>query len=193
MAGHSGLIVCHCYDVFLGMDRGAIILMTYCSAMFPQCMTRVNNPKDCDCPTAFSFRADPDETKGRAISRRQAELEARRSMGRKVELLPQSKLDQIRNVMKTAVFDIVPPVKSKQDQKMARRNISDEVYTAFENLVDIGQAPCEAFDIGWVEGRERLERSTEERFWSIVDRNGPSGLPSDMWEAIAILADKAGI
>ena len=78
-------------------------------------------------------------------------------------------------------------------QKMARRNISDEVYTAFENLVDIGQAPCEAFDIGWVEGRERLERSTEERFWSIVDRNGPSGLPSDMWEAIAILADKAGI
>lgn len=100
-------------------------------------------------------------------------------MGRKVQLLPQSKLDQVRNVRKTAVFDIVLPVKSKQDQKME---------PLFDALVSPDKSPAEAFDIGYLAGYSVGWREAETQFWQIVDRDGPSGLPSDMFEALGILA-----
>lgn len=97
--------------------------------MFPQCMTRANNPKGCDCSPSYSYRADPDETAGRRLARAQANAEARRSIGRKVTLQP---------------------------------------------------SPAEAV-------RDEIET----RFWSIVDRDGLTGLPSDMWAALEILVTRA--
>lgn len=148
--------------------------MNACTAMFPQCMTRANNPADCNCPTAYSFRSDPDETKGRKIAREQAAVEARRSIGRKVELSPQSKLDQIRNVSNGPVFDIVPPVKSKPDQKLPSPVIMIQLTPDQVEFV-----------------RECADRDIETRFWSIVDRDGLTGLPSDMWAALDILVTRA--
>jgi len=71
--------------------------MTNCTKAVPNCMTRVNNPQDCDCVNA-----------------------------------------RIDAAYVTATMD---------------------------NMIAI-----------------------ETQFWSIVDRDGPAGLPSDMWEAIEIMA-----
>ena len=32
------------------------------------------------------------------------------------------------------------------------------------------------------------EEEIETRFWAIIDHGGPSGLPSDMWEALNMLS-----
>ena len=39
--------------------------------------------------------------------------------------------------------------------------------------------------------REATQRDIETRFWSVVDRNGLTGLPSDMWAALEILVSRA--
>jgi hypothetical protein len=71
-----------------------------------------------------------------------------------------------------------------------RRRIpsTPEMQAAFESYVDLDRAPCEAFVIGWIAGREALEREIETRFWALADRDGLANLPSDMWEAIDALA-----
>lgn len=39
----------------------------------------------------------------------------------------------------------------------------------------------------WIEGVEAERDRIEQEFWAIVDADGPSGLPSDMMEAVAQL------
>ena len=71
---------------------------------------------------------------------------------------------------------------------MASPEITDEMFAAYERLVDLGSSPAQAFDIGWREGVTAERMEIETRFWSIVDRDGLSGLPSDIWAALDILA-----
>ena len=63
----------------------------------------------------------------------------------------------------------------------------------FDALVSPEKSPAEAFDIGYLAGHSAGWREAEMQFWQIVDRDGPSGLPSDMIEALNILAQKAGL
>jgi len=46
-------------------------------------------------------------------------------------------------------------------------------------------------DCGCLEARDETFREIETRFWSIVDADGLSGLPSDMWSALETLARAA--
>lgn len=73
-------------------------------------------------------------------------------------------------------------------QEGRRIRSTPEMQSAFESLVSLDRAPCEAFDIGWIAGREALEREIEERFWALADRDGLANLPSDMWLALDALA-----
>lgn len=62
----------------------------------------------------------------------------------------------------------------------------------FDALVSPEKSPAEAFDIGYLAGHSAGWREAETQFWQIVDRDGPSGLPSDMFEALDILARRIG-
>lgn len=46
-----------------------------------------------------------------------------------------------------------------------------------------GALPCDQVN--------SVAQDVETRFWSIVDRDGLTGLPSDMWDALDILVSRA--
>jgi len=86
-------------------------------------------------------------------------------------------------------WPIVPPKTLRLDHPVSKSKADmDAVYEA---RVSPSNSASEAFDIAWAEATaaERLE--TETRFWSIVDRDGLSGLPSDMWDALDILVRRS--
>ncbi len=47
----------------------------------------------------------------------------------------------------------------------------------------------------WQDGYHAAQSETataiETRFWSVVDRDGLTGLPSDMWDALDVLVSRA--
>ena len=62
----------------------------------------------------------------------------------------------------------------------------DAVYQA---RISPTNSASEAFDIGWGEGHAAGASDIEDRFWSMVDRAGLSGLPSDMFDALETLVN----
>jgi len=47
-----------------------------------------------------------------------------------------------------------------------------------------------ALQLQLAEARAERDAAIETRFWSIVDQHGPSGLPSDMWDALDRLVQR---
>lgn len=77
---------------------------------------------------------------------------------------------------------LLPYAPSDQKQRMD---------AAFEARVSPANSASEAFDIAWREAADAERSETETRFWSIVDSDGLTGLPSDMWAALEILVARA--
>lgn len=83
-------------------------------------------------------------------------------------------------------WPIIPPKKVKLESPVsAMKARMDAVYEA---RISPRHSASQAFDIGWEEGFYAGFSDMEEQFWKIVDREGPSGLPSDMLESLELLS-----
>ena len=69
--------------------------------------------------------------------------------------------------------------------------VGDWKCSRAEGCVCGGDLPAIRAGCGWFEGVVAVGEEIETRFWSIVDRDGLTGLPSDMWDALERLVSRA--